>query len=129
MSGSFLARQELGDEADTPVNLPIPPLKIHKPKRISAYDIFRKSDLKKELVEVPYTATGKVDVGKLTTRIKAAFDGLDESQLAHFQTLADIANAARHAQALQEHGSETELERARCVHADITLCLGGSRSL
>ncbi|KAI0711727.1 hypothetical protein C8Q76DRAFT_797996 [Earliella scabrosa] len=108
-------REELGDEADTPPALPIPPLKVHKPKRISAYDIFRKSDLKKELVEVPYTATGKVDVGKLTTRIKTAFDGLNETQLAHFQTLADIANAARHAQQLQDHGSETELERARMI--------------
>ncbi|KAI0710773.1 hypothetical protein C8Q76DRAFT_694790 [Earliella scabrosa] len=108
-------RQELGEEADTPVALPIPPLKIHKPKRISAYDIFRKSDLKRELVEIPYTSTGKVDVGKLTTRIKTAFDGLNETQHAHFQTLADIANAARHAQQLQDHGSETELERARMI--------------
>ena len=75
--------------------------------------MFRKSDLKLELVTVPYTDNGQVIVGTYMTRMKAAWDSLSVSQQAAFHKEADEYNANRIAEELEECGSITEVDRAR----------------
>ena len=84
-----------------------------RPRRMAGFDMFRKSDLKTRLVEVPYNSNGGVIVGTYMTRIKAAWDALPPDQRAIFMAEAEEYNATQIAEELEECGSIEEVERAR----------------
>ena len=84
-----------------------------RPRRMAGFDMFRKSELKTQLVEIPYTSNGGVIVGTHMTRIKAAWDSLSPEQRAAFVAEAEEYNAKQIAEELEESGSVEEGERAR----------------
>ena len=77
--------------------LPIPPLApatTKKTRRVSALDVYMKSDLKAQTVAMSHFADGRPDHGKDRRLSHAAFQNLDIAQKAWFQGQADERNAS-----------------------------------
>ncbi|KAI0744403.1 hypothetical protein C8Q76DRAFT_788939 [Earliella scabrosa] len=100
----------LGSKGPT---LGIPPLKAKtRPKRVSAFDMFRNSALRDELVPQPLYKSGRPNIGLGNRLLAQAFGRLGIAKKVQFQAEADELNAQEAQEERAQYATEEDYLRA-----------------